>query len=493
MRDAGLGSWPARRARAAPEHTAIVHHGLRQSYAELDAHCSRLAGGLRVLGVQRGHRVGYLGPNHPAFLYCLFACGALGAIFVPLNTRLVAGELEFIAGDAEIDVLVHSAEHAEVAAAIATVRPGLRLIPVDELDSVTGPDTVDEPVTLEDPAVILYTSGTTGRPKGALLSHGNITWNALSVIVDVDLASTEVTLVNAPLFHSAALGMTCLPTMLKGGSVVLEESFDVARTFQVIAEERVTMAFGVPTMFDALARSPLWPHADLSSLRYLLCGGAPVPESLIERYGQRGLAFMQGYGMTEAAPGVLLLAAQDSARKVGTAGKPAFFTDVRLSREDGSPAAAGEPGEVQVSGPNVMSEYWRRPDATERAFTEDGAFRSGDIAIADDDGFYRVVDRSKDMYISGGENVYPSEVESAIHAHPDVLDCAVIGVADEKWGEVGRALVVPDAGFSEQALIEFLDGRLARYKLPASVLIVDKLPRNAAGKLDKAALRRDYS
>jgi fatty-acyl-CoA synthase len=340
-------------------------------------------------------------------------------------------------------------------------------------------DPVD--VDPDDTAVLLYTSGTTGRPKAARLSHANLTWNALNVLVDVDLARDEVCLLSAPLFHAAALGMTCLPVLLKGGTLVLEETFDVERTLDLVPAEGVTVMFGVPTMFATLARSPRFATTDLSSVRYLLCGGAPVPPSLLETYAARGLTFLQGYGMTEAAPGVLLLDREHAREKTGTAGRPHFFTDVRLD----------DRGEVLVRGPNVVDGYWRRPEESTAAFDDEGWFRSGDVATVDDDGFHRIVDRVKDLYISGGENVSPAEVEGVLTGHPDVVDAAVIGVPDERWGETGHAWVVLAAGSTTTPadVLAFLDGRLARFKHPRAVDVVDALPRNPTGKLDKGALR----
>ncbi|MHA6804472.1 acyl-CoA synthetase [Salinifilum ghardaiensis] len=504
MHDHGLGSWPVRRARSTPNAVATVHEGRTQTYAELRDRVHALARGLRARGLARGERIAYLGPNRPAFLETLFAAGALGAVFVPLNTRLAAEELAFVLDDAGARLLVHDRRHGETARRLQQHRPGLQLLAVtcsshegglEELVHSSSTDPVDEPVTEEDPALLLYTSGTTGRPKGARISHGNAVWNALNVVVDVDLASTEVTLVNAPLFHTAALGMTCLPTVLKGGTLVLDESFDVERTFDLIEQQRVTLAFGVPTMFDALSRSPRWAGADLSSLRFLMCGGAPVPRELIRRYRERGLTFMQGYGMTEASPGVLLLSAADSPHRIGHAGKPHFFSDVRLDRPESAAEDSGAPGEVLVEGPNVVDGYWNRPEASDAAFTRDGWFRSGDVAAVDGGGFYRIVDRIKDMFISGGENVYPAEVESVLQEHPEVADAAVIGVPDPSWGEAGKAIVVvhPGAETTASGITEFAAERLGKYKVPKNVEFLAELPRSATGKLDKLALRRDHT
>ncbi len=505
MRDQGLGSWPVRRRRLSPAHVAFVHGDTRRTYAELDDRTRHLAAALRDLGVERGDRVAYLGPNDPTLLETLFATAALGGVFVPLNWRLTAPELTFIAADCGATVLMHAAAMADAATAVAadgsTAVSYLVELGHAYEDMAIGrapgsgdvPAPIDTPVGLDDAAVIIYTSGTTGRPKGATLSHGNITWNCFNVLIDTELASDEVALVCAPLFHVAALNMVSLPMILKGGTIVLMGAFDASLVLELIEQHRVTVMFGVPAMFNALSQLPAFPTADLSSLRRLLCGGAPVPLSTIRTYLDRDILFLQGYGMTETSPGALFLGAERAADKAGTAGVASFFTDVRVVRPDGRDVEPGEKGEVVVAGPNVMCGYWNRPDAT--ADVMDGEwFRSGDVAVVDDDGYVTIVDRMKDVIISGGENIYPAEVEDVIYSHPDVAECAVIGVPDERWGEVGRAIVVRRAGavLDEQALLDHLDGRLARFKLPRSVVFADRLPRSGAGKVLKAELRTTF-
>jgi fatty-acyl-CoA synthase len=500
MRNQGIGSWAARRARKSPHALAVLHRDRSFTYLELHERSLRLAARLRAAGLERGEAVAYLGPNHPAYLETLFAAGILGAVFVPLNTRLSPGEIEYCLADSGARVLIHTPGFASAAGEAGTALEDLQLVAVDEEFERTlsaGPaEPIDEPVAQTEPCMIMYTSGTTGRPKGAVLSHGNLTWNSVNVVVDTDFAHDEVTLVSAPLFHTGALNMTCLPTILKGGTVILEEAFDEARTFELMATRHVTTLFGVPTMYQRLAAAPGFAEADLSGVRNLLCGGATVPEPLIRRYLERGLSFVQGYGMTESSPGALLLDAEHALSKAGTAGVPHFFTDVRLTRPDGTLVAPGEVGEVQVEGPNVMLGYWGRPVETRRVLA-DGWLRSGDLAAADDDGYVRIVDRIKDLIISGGENISPAQVESVLYQHPAVSECAVIGVPDERWGEVGRAIVVPrdpaSAGEALSAeLLAFAAERLAKYKVPKSVVFTDSLPRTGAGKVLKSALRERH-
>ncbi len=352
---------------------------------------------------------------------------------------------------------------------------------------------IDEPIGLDDLFMIQYTSGTSGRPKGVMLTHGNIVWNVYNLLVDIDLTSEEIALVTAPLFHTAALNQVLFPTILKGGTALIEARFDPARAIDLIETERVTLLFGVTSMYLALAASERFEAADLSSLRLALSGGAPIPESLLHTWLERGLMIVQGYGLTEASPGATMLRVADGVRKLGSAGTSCFFTDVRVALGDRD-VATGEPGEVLVSGPNVTPGYWRDDGATSAAFTGEW-LHTGDIAVVDDEGYLRIVDRLKDMYISGGENVYPAEVEQALHTHPAVAECAVIGVPDERWGEVGRAFVVVRAAqpSTPTALLAHLESRLARYKLPKSVVFVHELPHNASGKLLKSRLRETTS
>ncbi|MFE1315582.1 o-succinylbenzoate--CoA ligase [Streptomyces sp. NPDC058755] len=493
MRNEGLGSWPAHRARMTPHRTALVHGDKPTDYRTLHTRTTRLARALRARGVRRGDRVAYLGPNHPAYLETLFAAGLLGAVFVPLNTRLAAPELAYQLADSGARVLVHAPARTALPDA-PEVRTYVEVgAAYEELLASGDDEPIDEPVTPDDTCIIMYTSGTTGRPKGAMLTHGNLTWNAINVLVDTDLTADERALVSAPLFHTAGLNMLTLPVLLKGGTCVLVESFDPEATFDLVERHRITFMFGVPTMFDQIARHPRWPAADLSSLRILTCGGSPVPTPLIAAYQERGLTFLQGYGMTEAAPGTLFLDAEHAVSKAGSAGVPHFFSDVRVVRPDLTPVDAGETGEVVVRGPHVMSGYWGLPEESAASFA-DGWFRSGDAARVDADGYVYIVDRMKDVIISGGENVYPAEIEDLLLAHPGIAECAVIGVPDDTWGEVPRAVVVPEAGvdLDPDEVLASLAGRLAKYKIPKSLVVADELPRTASGKLLKSRVRKHF-
>jgi fatty-acyl-CoA synthase len=497
MQNRGIGSWLIKRAATSADSVALVFgEGEKQTYGELDDRAARWAAVFAERGIGRGDRVAFLGENQPAFVEVLFGAARIGVVFVPVNTRLAAPEAAHILGDSGARLLVHD----ERAAAVATEAAGdlPRILVGAEADAALA-DVEPAPeapgVGLDDPAAILYTSGTTGRPKGAVLTHGNLTWNSLNTLVDVDIVSTDVALVISPLFHAASLGMGLLPVLLKGGTVVLERAFDAGRALRIIEQHGVTMLSGVPTTYQFMAEHPDWAQADLSTLAKLTCGGSPVPTRVLEAFEARGLSFSQGYGMTETSPGATYLPATRTRAKRGSAGQPHFFTEVRVVDENGSSLEPGEIGEIQVRGPNVTPGYHGNPGATAEAFTADGWFRTGDLGSFDDDGYLFVADRLKDMIISGGENIYPAEVEDLILGLDEVTGVAVIGIPDERWGETPWAVVTlrPGAELSTERLAEHLNSRIARYKVPKNVVVVDELPRTASGKVRKLDLRQRFS
>ena len=364
-------------------------------------------------------------------------------------------------------------------------------VSLDEVRALGSDEPLDLQIGLDDLYMIQYTSGTTGQPKGVTMSHGNVTWNTTNSLVDVDLDGNEVSLIVAPMFHAAALNQQFMPTFIKGGTQYLEQTWDVDKAFTMFEEHGITFFWGPPTMYLNLIQSPRWETADLSSLRNFQCGGAPLPEAMLQQFADRGFGILQGYGLTEASPGTTMLRARDSLTKIGSAGTSCFFTDVRVVDDDGQPVAEGETGEIQIQGFNVTKGYWGKPQATKDAILPGGWLRTGDLARVEEGGFLYIVDRLKDMIISGAENIYPAEIEAQIYTHPAVADCAVIGVPDERWGEVGRAVVVlrPGRTATEAEIIEHLQGRLARYKIPKSVVFTDALPHNASGKLLKVHIR----
>ena len=500
----GLGHWLARVAELMPTRRALTFEGSTLTFRQFQDRIDRLAAVLQRGGVCHGDRVAYLGVNHPAFLETMFAASRLGAIFVPLNFRLTGPELAFIIGDAGAHTLVVDDTLRPVAESIRAELAVRRYISsespaegwetLDELVAASDALAVPDDVAGDEVAVIMYTSGTTGRPKGAMLTHGNLFWNNVNGLHAMDFATSDVTLVCAPLFHIGGLNVTTLMTWQKGGEVLLLRSFDAGQVLDLIPRYGVSTMFGVPAMFLFMSQHPRFDEADLTSIRFLVCGGAPVPEPLIKLYNGRGITFLQGYGLTETAPFALLLPAERALDKVGSAGIAPIYTEVSLIDEDGHTVT--EPmarGEICIRGPNVMKGYWNRPHATAQAIDDKGWFHSGDVGYADEEGYVYVVDRVKDMVISGGENVYPAEVETVLYDHPAVAEVAIIGLPDERWGEAVVAVVVPKEGdeVTLEGLRDFAGERLARYKLPSRLEVVDVLPRNPAGKVLKQALRGD--
>lgn len=512
MNNNGLGSWPRRRSVRSPERTALKSAYGNLTYRQLAERVDRLAAGLQAGGLEPGTRVAYLGNNHPAFVETLFAANLVGAVFVPLNTRLAPQEVAFALRDSGAATLVFAEDQGGLAlsALDALGESGIRgvmvartpdassTVPagVESFESLlagsgelSGPSDVE--VSLEDPALVLYTSGTTGRPKGAVLTHGNLTWNTFNVLADYDYTSDDVSLQISPMFHVASLGMGVLPVLLKGATIVLQERFEPAQVLRAVEEQGVTALSGVPTTFQMLTEDPAWATTDLSTLNKLTCGGSAVPVRVMEAYELRGLAFSGGYGMTETSPGATAIPKERSIEKVGSSGPAHFFTDVRVADPLGQVLPEGEEGEIQIKGPNVTSRYWNRVEETEESFAEGGWFRSGDLGYFDGDGFLYVTGRLKDMIISGGENIYPVEIEQAIMELPEIRSVAVVGVSDERWGEVPRAVVVLKEGASSslERIQGHLEGRFAKYKVPKHYVEVGDMPRTASGKIRKNELK----
>jgi fatty-acyl-CoA synthase len=503
--DVSLARWFLERARRSPHRRALTFEGTTWTYAEMQDRIDRLAGALRGHGVCHGDRVGFLGVNQPAFFVTMFAASRLGAIFVPLNFRLTGPELSFIIGDAGVHTLVVDELHRPIIDGIRAELPCHHYWSPDTAaegwpnfeHAETGHAAVvhSEPIDADEVALIMYTSGTTGRPKGAMLTHANVWWNNTNALLSLDIVENDVSLVVAPLFHIGGLNVTTLLTWMKAGEVVLHRGFDPGRFLEDIARYRVATTFAVPAMLLFVSQHPEFDNTDLTTLRVVVCGGAPVPEPLIKLYNGRGIPINQGYGLTETTPMVTFLTSEFALARVGSAGTPPMFTDVRLTDADGR--VVTEPlvrGEVCVKGPNVMKGYWNRPDATAAAIDAEGWFHSGDIGYLDEDGFLYIADRVKDMVITGGENVYPAEVENVLYEHPAVAEVAVIGLPDERWGEAVVAVVAlrPDAALSLEELRTFAGDRLARFKLPSRLEFVDILPRNPAGKVLKFELRNRF-
>jgi fatty-acyl-CoA synthase len=503
--DIGLGNWLYQRALRTPHRKALTFEGRTWTYAEMRERIDRLAAALRADGVCRGDRVGFLGLNQPAFLETMFAAARLGAVFVPLNFRLTGPELSYIINDAGVHTLVVDAAHRALIDSIRADLPCRRFWSAEaavdgwpaasELLAAHAPLATGEAVAEDDVAIIMYTSGTTGRPKGAMLTHGNLWWNNTNALLAFDILEGDVSLVVAPLFHIGGLNVTTLVTWQKGGHLVLHRTFDPQRFLEDVARYRVTSTFAVPAMLLFVSQQPNFATADLASLRLVVCGGAPVPEPLMRLYADRGMPINQGYGLTETAPLLTFLTSEWGIAKIGSAGRTSMFTEIRLVDANGLVITRPrEKGEVVARGANVMKGYWNKPEATAAAIDTQGWFHTGDVGYFDDDGFLFIADRLKDMVISGGENVYPAEVESVLYEHPAIAEVAVIGLPDEKWGEavVAVAALQPGAALDLEALRSFATEKLARYKLPQRLEIVAALPRNPAGKVLKFELRRRF-
>jgi fatty-acyl-CoA synthase len=503
--DIGLGNWLYQRALRTPHRKALTFEGITLTYGQLQDRIDRLANGLRASGVCQGDRVGFLGYNQPAFLESLFAAARLGAIFVPLNFRLSGPELGYMIGDAGVHTLIVDVPHRPVIDAIRHDLPCRRFFSADQsaegwpsiqaLIEAHAPIRTAVAVAEDDTAVIMYSSGTTGRPKGAMLTHGNIWWNNINVLLTYDLREDDVSLLIAPLFHIGGLNVNSLIIWQKGGHIVLHRGFDAARCLDDIARYRITLLFGVPAMLLFISQQPGFATADLSSLNTIVCGGAPVPEPLMQLYAARGVPINQGYGLTETSPFVTFLAPEWGTAKLGSAGRAPIFSEVRIADPDGREIRQPrQNGEVITRGPNIMKGYWNNPEATAAAIDGEGWFHTGDIGYLDEDGFLFIADRLKDMVITGGENVYPAEVESALYSHPAIAEIAVIGLPDQRWGEAVVAIVSlkPNATLELEELRNFASDRLARYKLPRRLEIIEAMPRNPAGKVLKFQLRARF-
>ncbi|MFV0535291.1 MAG: acyl-CoA synthetase [Cumulibacter sp.] len=507
--DNGIGRWNYKQAYNNPKRTALVYGERRITYGELNERTNRLADAFAQRGVGRGDRVCILSTNSAEFLETMFAVAKLGAVFVPINFRLAGPEVAYVLGNARPKVFCYSGNlAATVDAALAQDGvPQLQLIAMETADVPEGreafedvvvsgsPERVERDVDRGDLATIMYTSGTTGRPKGAMLTHHNIESNNYNILsMGLGVNSYDITCTPAPLFHIGGLAVHTLPLLFIGGTVVVLPTFDPAGTLQAMQDHKVTVQFLVPAMWAALTQVPNFDSYDTSAMRFGISGGAPCPIPVIEFFQGKGWAFTEGFGMTETCAGCTGLAMEDVVERAGSVGVPVLLVDAKVVDEVGEQVPTDAVGELIVRGDNIFIGYWEMPDATADAI-RDGWFHTGDLAKVSEDGFITLVDRKKDMIISGGENVYPIEVEQVLHRHPAIVDVAVIGVPHEKWGETVKAIVVPaaDASISEAEVIAFARENLAAFKCPTSMETIDELPRNATGKILKRALREQYT
>ncbi|HLV58991.1 MAG TPA: long-chain fatty acid--CoA ligase [Natronosporangium sp.] len=477
----------AARARLSPDRIALVdtRSGRELSYAESSLRAGRLARHLRdQLGVGPGDRVALLCGNRVEVIELLIACGRIGALLVPLNWRLSVPELTEVVRDCAPTALLCDRDRTAVAAELLD-----RPVVVDDA-LASDPPADDELadwglVDASRPWYLLYTSGTTGPPKGVIQTYGMAVVNYLNSTAALGLTPDDVTLNPLPTFHTGGINLFVLPTLFAGGTAIVQHEFDPGLALRLLAS-RATVFFGVPTMYQMLAEHPGFTTTDLSRVRAWASGGAPFPVPLLETLARHGIVVQQGMGMTETGPMLFLIDREHALSKAGSVGKPQPFSQVKLVAPDGSET---DEGELLIRGPGITPGYWQKPEATAAAFTADGWLRSGDVARRDADGYYTIVDRIKDMYISGGENVYPAEVERVLLAHPAVAEAAVVGVPDERWGETGAAFLVCREPVDDDDIRAFCRQRLAGYKVPRHIRCVDALPRNAGGKVLKGKLR----
>jgi fatty-acyl-CoA synthase len=502
--------WIRRHAERTPEKLALVdaHTGRQFTYRQFDERANRLASFLKdTLSIEQGDRISLLAQNSSDYYEVLFACGKMGAILNTLNWRLAVPELEFIINDCAPRVLIYESIFAD---AVEELRPliGCEFYVVMAEDGLADERAVRTwtyegaiaagspegvampPLKYTDTWAILYTSGTTGRPKGAKVTFGNFFYNAVGMGRAIDLASTDVNLNVLPTFHAGGLGLYAGPILHAGGTLVVMRAFEPGGFLQLIQEWQVTVLLLVPSIYLILGQFPGFDQYNLSTVRHWGSGGSSLPPSLVQQYAEKGIIIQQGFGMTETGPTVFIITKEDALRKAGSVGKPVLHTDVCIMDRNRNVLGPNQVGELCIRGGNVTTGYWNQPEATAEALV-DGWLHSGDAAKFDEEGFYYIVDRWKDMFISGGENVYPAEVENVIYHHPAVAEVAVIGLPHPKWQEVGRALVVVKEGhhLTEQEVIDFCRDKLAKYKIPKSVRFLDALPRTAAGKVLKRELR----
>ncbi len=504
-----IGDTIARRTRRMPNREALVEtdSGRRFTYAQLNARTNQFANALMDAGVSQGDRIGILLMNCSEFVEGFFATAKIGATLVPLNWRLTPDELEFILKDSGTTTLIFGPEFGEQVAEINSrgaktdikryIQLGGNIAAfADDFDALTAAHPDTEPAisgSNDDLLFIMYTSGTTGLPKGVMHSHSTVFAAITNMMATNEAGLDETTLLSLPLFHVGAL-TPAFQSIYSAARLVITRSFDPVKSWEIIRDEKITNTLLVPAMLQAM-KAVFDPNIhDASSMRSMVSGAAPVPISMIEEFAQMGISINQVYGMTETCgPGCLILG-EDAAARPGSTGKGYFYTDVRITAPDGSECAPGVAGEVCMRAPNNMVGYWNRPEATAEAI-KNGWLHSGDVGVADADGFVTIVERIKDMLISGGENVYPAEIENVLLAHDGVADAAVIGIPSKKWGESAMAVIVKTPGLdvSEAELIELTQTKLARFKAIKSAVFTDIIPRNASGKILKRALRERYA
>lgn len=487
----------SRRALLAPESIVFrdLTSGRALTYEALEIRSQRAAGLLSAKGIDTGDRVAVLCRNRIEFFELMFACAKLGAILVPLNWRMPAAELQALIDDARPMLLFHGIEDGNAARKLKG--PAMSHIALDDergyatLRDASKPCEGRAAWPSDECWYLLYTSGTTGQPKAVIQTYRMALANHVNISQAMGISGNDVTLNYLPLFHSAGINLVTLPTMIQGGTILMLPGFDLERIIEILAAATIDTFFAVPAVYQQISLHARFDSLDLSRIRSWGCGGAPLPDDLVRRYHDRGASVCNGMGMTETGPTVFIMDTAHVRKKIGSVGKPQLLAMVRITDGAGKDVPPGETGELWFAGPNVTPGYWNNAAATRATVTEDGWLKSGDLGKCDEDGYYFIVGRIKEMFISGGENVYPAEVENILAGHPDVLEAAVIGVRDEKWGEVGHAFVMVRPGHAKppaEVLTAYCRQHLAAYKVPRHFEEVSEFPRTAAGKVQKHLL-----
>lgn len=501
-----IGDYLGRRCVYSANSEAIISYDKdivkRYSYQDLNNRANKVAEWLLKQEIKKGDRVGIIAYDGIHFYDLFFACSKIGAIFTPFNWRLHPKEIFELCLKTEPKIIFYSQDDApfEIAEFLINKNNGIQFIPIhgekQSLKSILAIEKINEVVceniTENDTVALLFTGGTTGLPKAAEISHKQVVWNTMNNLLG-DITGRDKYLNVFPLFHAGGLFGFTIPMLILGGSIVQMDHFSPEKTLETIDNENVTIFAGVPTMFEMISNSTEWDKSDLSTLRFCFSGGAPLPLSLIHKFQmEKNIIFRQGFGMTEFGPGVFSLSSTDSNRKTGSIGKPNYFVDAKIIKETGESVSPNQTGELVLRGPSCMKGYFREPDATNDVFDEDGYFHTGDSAYQDDEGYFYIAGRLKDMFISGGENIYPLEIENILDLHPAISLCSVIGVSDEKWGDVGHGFVTlkPNKTINEEELIEYLKQNLAKFKVPKRITILDEMPFSGAGKILKSELRK---
>ncbi|WP_370088908.1 o-succinylbenzoate--CoA ligase [Ekhidna sp.] len=492
--------WIERWAEYAPIKVAVsdAETGDSLTYRQLNNLSNLLAQHLQNKGIQPGDRVAVLSEFRLEYVVLLGAAMKLGFIIVPLNYRLSAREIGYMVNNCEPRMLISEEKFDSLFDPNEIKCNPEHRWKMSELTSyskdVSDPEHSFNSISLkdDDPLFIIYTSGTTGFPKGAIYSYKMAFWNAVNTQIRLDITSRDHTVICMPPFHTGGWNVLLMPFLLQGGSFTLLRKFDAANVLRLLENEEATLFMGVPTMLKMMADEEVLNEVGLESVRYFIVGGEAMPLQLIKLWESKGVPIRQGFGLTEAGPNIYSLHHDDAIRKIGSIGTPNFFVNVKLMKQDGSEANEEEEGELLISGPVVTPGYWNNDVATKEALTG-GWFRTGDILVRDAEGYYYVKDRIKNMFISGGENVYPAEVEKLLQTHPSIHEVAVIGVPDDRWGEVGKAIIVADSSLNQADILDFCAGKLAKYKIPKHIQFVSEIPKTESGKIDRKSLNTLFS